>query len=533
MERIESQVDRSADEFQQNASEMLLLVERLHDSLRMATEEGPQEQIAKHKARGKLLARERIQLLLDPDSPFLELLPLAGWEQKGMTLGGSLVAGIGLVEGVECLIHANVPTVKGGALNQISVQKSARLNEIARENKLPVIYLNESAGADLPQQSLVFNYGGAIFRDITQRSKEGIPSVTLVFGNSTAGGAYVPGMSDYVVMVDRHARTYLAGPPLVKMATNEDVDDETLGGASMHAHTSGLCDYLAHDEKDALRIARAIVGQFRKVPGIYGQLKPSPQVEAPLYDPSDLLGIVPVDVRKPYDIRELIARLVDGSRFFAFKPLYGETLVTGWGKIHGFPVGILANNGVLFSEAANKGTQFIQLCCKQNVPLVYLQNITGFMVGSQAEREGIIKNGAKLINAVSNSELPALTFIVGSSYGAGNYGMCGRAYNPRFLFTWPNSKLAVMGPDQLVGVLSLLAKQKEGEKGRSETKLLDLDQLKNRIEAESDAFFGTSRLWDDAIIDPRETRNVAGFCLAIIERHRPQTNEARFGVFRM
>lgn len=518
----------------ENYKAMLELCGELKNNLRLSTLQGQEKYVERHQKRGKLLARDRVEMLLDQDSPFLELMPLAGFEQEDMTLGGSIVAGLGIVSGVLCLINANVPTQKGGALNEISLLKAKRLDEIAFENRLPILYLTESAGADLPQQAKIFNYGGSAFREITRRSAAGIPSLSIVFGSSTAGGAYIPGMSDYIIMVKNQAKTYLAGPPLVKMAINEVSDDESLGGADMHSRRSGLCDFLAQDEVQAIKKARQIVASFN-----WPKLQMQSEVQEPLYPAEDLLKIVSADVRKPYDVTEVIARLVDGSKFLEFKPLYGETLVTGWAHLYGNPIGILANNGVLFSPAANKGAQFIQLCNARKIPLLFLQNITGFMVGQQAEEEGIIKNGAKLINAVANSSVPALTIMIGASYGAGNYGMCGRAYAPRFLFSWPNAKLAVMGEDQLVGVMEIIQQEKAAKTSLSAGKIFDMakgkmakEVLRKRIGHESSAYYATSRTWDDGIIDPRDTRAVLGICLTAIMQEK-KDNKSSFGIFRM
>ncbi|MCB0365998.1 MAG: methylcrotonoyl-CoA carboxylase, partial [Bdellovibrionales bacterium] len=458
----------------------------------------------------------------------------AGLGQKGVAPGASVVGGIGLVSGRESLIVANVPTIKGGAINAFTLLKMQRLAVIARENRLPTVFLVESAGADLPNQADIYNYGGAQFREITRRSKLGIPSVSVVFGSSTAGGAYIPGMSDYVIMVDKQAKVYLAGPPLVKMAINEEVDDETLGGAKMHATQSGVADYLAQNEDDGLALAREIVGLFkvRQPKGV------EQKVQEPIYEADEILGLVSADVRQPFEVRELIARIVDGSRFSEFKPLYGGTLVTAFAQIFGMPVGILANNGVLQSAAAEKGAQFIQLCDQQKVPLLFLQNITGFMVGTEAEHGGIIKNGAKLINAVANARVPAITVLVGASYGAGNYGMCGLAYEPRFLFSYPNARLAVMGPDQLAGVMELLQKEKAAKMppDKAEQLKAQTEALRQKVEMESTAQFATGRVWDDGIIDPRHTRPVLGICLNLLycedEDEKPK-DQLAYGVFRM
>ncbi|HZX03192.1 acyl-CoA carboxylase subunit beta [Kribbella sp.] len=493
---------------------------------------GGPKYVERHHKRGKLLARERIELLLDPDSYFLELSPLAGWGSD-FTVGASLVTGIGVVEGVECLITANDPTVKGGASNPWTLRKALRSDEIARANRLPVISLVESGGADLPTQKEIFIPGGAMFRNLTRLSAEGIPTIALVFGNSTAGGAYIPGMSDHVVMVDGGAKVFLAGPPLVKMATGEDADDESLGGASMHARQSGLADYFAVDEQDAIRLGRQIVSRlnWRKAGPA-----PAPSYDEPLFDADELLDIVPGDLKIPFDPRDVIARVVDGSAFDEFKPLYGSSLATGWASVHGYPVGILANaRGVLFSEESQKAAQFIQLANRANTPLVFLHNTTGYMVGQEYEQGGIIKHGAQMINAVSNSKVPHISILMGASYGAGHYGMCGRAFDPRFLFAWPSAKSAVMGPQQLAGVLSIVARAAAQAKGMPYDE--DGDQqmrayVEGQIEAESLPMFLSGRLYDDGVIDPRDTRTVLGICLSAIHS-APVEGTSSFGVFRM
>lgn len=484
--------------------------------------------VARHRSRNKLLPRERIGYLLDPASPFLELSPLAGWGTQD-PLGGGIVTGIGTINGAECMIIANDPTVRGGAQGPTSVRKGLRAMDIARQNRLPLISLTESAGADLPQQAEIFVPGGASFKNLTQLSAAGIPTVTMVFGSSTAGGAYVPGMSDYVVLQKEAARVYLGGPPLVKMAIDEDADEEELGGAEMHARISGLGDYLAVDEPDALRIGREIVGHLRwrrQGPG------PDRAARAPLFDPDDLLSIASADVRVPFEAREVLARILDGSEFEEFKPLYGSTLVTGWGHLSGYPVGILANNGILFSQESHKGAQFIQLCNRMDVPILFLQNITGFMVGTRYEQGGIIKDGAKLINAVSNSTVPHITLMMGASYGAGNYGMSGRAYDPRFVFTWPNHRIAVMGPKQLAGVLTIVAKQKTGDAFDEAGFAPIRDAFEKQVEDQSTALFATGRLWDDGIIDPRDTRTVLAQALSAVHS-APVQGTTDFGVWRM
>lgn len=524
-------VDPHSPAYQQNHRQNTESIAELTKALAAAREGGGEKAAQRHRDRGKLLARERIELLLDRDSHFLELCALAGHGMRGVTTGAGVIGGVGMVSGVECLITANDPTVKGGAINEIALQKSLRLGEIAVHNHLPAISLTESAGADLPNQSKIFVPGGATFRGLTQRSKQRVPTICLVFGSSTAGGAYLPGMSDYVVMVDKQAQVYLAGPPLVRMATGEVSDHETLGGARMHSQVSGVSDYLATDEVDAIRLGREIVAHLNwKKP-----YEPaSTQVEPPRYDAEDLLGVVSPDHRVPYDVREVIARIVDGSRFSEFKPLYGSTLVCGWAHIHGYPVGILGNNGILFSESANKGAQFIALCNQISAPLVFLQNITGFMVGRQYEEQGIIKNGAKLINAVSNSEVPAITIMLGASYGAGNYGMAGRAYQPRFLFTWPTHRIAVMGGEQLAGVLEIIQRESAEKKGEvvDEKQLATAKALiQHQIEQESAALFASARIWDDGVIDPRDTRTVIAISLSAA-CNAPVVGTTSWGVFR-
>ncbi|PZR06667.1 MAG: acetyl-CoA carboxylase carboxyltransferase subunit [Archangium gephyra] len=514
-----------------NREQNLKLLEPVNAALAKSREGGGARYNDRHRARGKLLPRERVELLLDRDSHFLELCPLAGNEIDGHAPGASVIGGIGRVSGVECVISANESTVKGGSMSEYSVVKSHRLAEVASSNRLPLISLTESGGADLPNQDKIFVPGGKGFRDLTRKSEQRLPTVTVVFGSSTAGGAYIPGMSDYSIFVKKQATVYLGGPPLVKMATGEETDDESLGGAEMHSRISGVSDYLAEDERDAIRLAREVVAHldWRK----HGHALPR-VVEPPKFDAEELLGVVSPDPRVPFDPREVIARIVDGSRFSEFKPLYGNTLVCGWAHLHGYPVGILANHGILFSESANKGAQFIQLCNQANVPLLFLQNITGFMVGRGYEEGGIIKNGAKLINAVSNSTVPAITIMMGASYGAGNYAMSGRAYEPRFLFTWPSHRIAVMGGKQAAGVLEIIqrnAAQKRNEPVDEET-LGGMKQLvEYQIDQQSSALYATARLWDDGIIDPRDTRTVVALSLsAAYSRHVEGTTS--WGVFR-
>ncbi|MFF7492460.1 acyl-CoA carboxylase subunit beta [Streptomyces rubiginosohelvolus] len=525
-------LDTNSPEYAANRATMVEKLAELETEHAKALAGGGEKYVTRHRKRGKLPARERIELLVDPDTPFLELSPLAAWGSD-YAVGASLVTGIGVVEGVECLITANDPTVRGGASNPWTLKKALRANEIAFANRLPVISLVESGGADLPSQKEIFIPGGALFRDLTRLSAAGIPTVAVVFGNSTAGGAYVPGMSDHTVMIKEQSKVFLGGPPLVKMATGEESDDESLGGAEMHARTSGLADHFAVDEHDAIRQARRIVARlnWRKA-----HTDPGP-AEPPKYDEDELLGIVPGDLRAPFDPREVIARLVDGSDFDTFKPLYGPSLVTGWARLHGYPVGILANaQGVLFSEESQKAAQFIQLANQRDIPLLFLHNTTGYMVGKEYEQGGIIKHGAMMINAVANSKVPHLSVLMGASYGAGHYGMCGRAYDPRFLFAWPSSKSAVMGPQQLAGVLSIVARASAAAKGQPYDDEADAGlraMVEQQIEAESLPMFLSGRLYDDGVIDPRDTRTVLGMCLSAIHTAPVEGARGGFGVFRM
>ena len=528
---LQTHVDPASPAFVRNREGLLARLAEIDAQLARARAGGGEKYVARHKARGKLLPRERIERLLDRDAPFLELSPLAanGTEYE---VGAAVVAGVGVVSRVECVISANDPTVRGGATNPFTLTKTLRAMEIARGNRLPLINLVESGGADLGRQAEIFMPGGAVFKNLTQLSAAGIPTIALVFGNSTAGGAYLPAMCDYAVMVKGGAKVFLGGPPLVKMATGEDADEEELGGAEMHSRVSGLSEFLARDEDDALRLGRQIVARlnWRKLgPGPRGAGRP------PRHDPEDLLGIPSIDLRVPFEIREVVARIVDDSDFDEWKPLYGTTLVAGWAEVHGFPVGILANNGVLFSEESQKAAQFIQLANRNHVPLLFIQNTTGYMVGQAYEQRGIIKDGAKMINAVSNSRVPHLTLMAGASYGAGNYGMCGRAYDPRFLFTWPNHKTAVMGPQQLAGVLSLVSRAAAKAAGRpfdEEGDQATRRMVEEQIESESLALYSTARIWDDGIIDPRDSRAVLG--LALSAAHSAEVRgTSSFGVFRM
>jgi acyl-CoA carboxylase subunit beta len=531
LEPLRSIVDRRSGVFQSNYAAMSAAVERLRGELKKSTTGGGEKYTRRHLERGKLLPRDRVELVLDEGSYFLEIAPLAGIGIDDEVPGARVVAGIGLVEGRECMIIANEATVKGGSTGEAGLWKNARLADISLQNGLTTILLVESAGADLPVQSKIFVPGGRGFREITRRSKHRIPTISVVFGSSTAGGAYLPGMSDYVIMVKHQAQVFLAGPPLVKMATGEISTEEELGGAEMHSRISGLSDFLAEDEVEGIRLAREIVSYFNLPKPATPQRE---HFDEPLYDPDELLGIASPDTRVPFEAREVIARIVDGSLFLEFKPEYGATLVTGFARIHGFPVGILANNGVLMPESSGKGAQFIALCNQQHIPLIFLQNITGFMVGKSFEEAGIIRNGAKLINAVSNSTVPAITVMIGGSYGAGNYAMCGRAYEPRFLFTWPNHKIAVMGPQQLSGVMDIIKREAllKANQPVDEPKLAAARMhLEEQIERESDCYFATARLWDDGIIDPRDTRTVLAISLSAAY-NRPVEGTMEWGVFR-
>src|SRR5246127_2239315 len=528
---LRSTLDTRAPAYEESVAAMTAKLADIDEELAKALAGGGPKYVERHHARGKLTPRERIELLIDPNSPFLELCPLAAWGSE-FQVGASLVTGIGAVSGVECLVVANDPTVKGGTSNPWTLRKILRANQIAFQNRLPVISLVESGGADLPTQKEVFVPGGQMFRDLTRLSAAGIPTIALVFGNSTAGGAYIPGMSDHVVMIKERSKVFLAGPPLVKMATGEESDDESLGGAEMHARISGLADYFAVDELDAIGIGRRIVARLNWVK--QGPT-PAPVID-PLFDTEELIGIVPADLRIPFDPREVIARIVDGSEFDEFKTMYGSSLVTGWGRLPGYPIGILANaRGVLFSEESQKATQFIQLANRSNTPLLFLHNTTGYMVGKDYEEGGMIKHGSMMINAVSNSTVPHISLLIGASYGAGHYGMCGRAYDPRFLFAWPSAKSAVMGPQQLAGVLSVVARPAAAGRGVPYDEEADAAMragVERQIEAESLPMFLSGLLYDDGIIDPRDTRTVLGMCLSAIA-NGPIKGTSNFGVFRM
>jgi acetyl-CoA carboxylase carboxyltransferase component len=517
---LETRVDRGSEEFAANRARMEELVAELRERSARVAEGGGGEAVERHHSRGKLLARERIEALLDPSSAFLELNALAAWDlYDGEAPAAGILTGIGLVDGRECVVVANDATVKGGTYFPITVKKHLRAQEVARENRLPCIYLVDSGGAYLPLQAEVFpdrDHFGRIFFNQAVMSAEGIPQIAAVMGSCTAGGAYVPAMSDETVIVKGTGTIFLGGPPLVKAATGEEVSAEELGGADVHARVSGVADDYAVSDEHALALTREIVANLaRQRPELPWARE---EAEEPLHDPADLHGLVPEDYSKGYDVREVIARIVDGSRFHEFKPLYGETLVCGFGHIEGFPVGILANNGVLFSESALKGAHFIELACKRRVPLVFLQNITGFMVGKEYEAGGIAKDGAKMVTAVACAQVPKFTVIVGGSFGAGNYGMCGRAYSPRQLWMWPNARISVMGGEQAATVLTTV--------GRA-----DPDEIRAKYEREGNPYYSTARLWDDGIIDPVDTRRV--LALGIAASLNAPIPETTFGVFRM
>jgi acetyl-CoA carboxylase carboxyltransferase component len=515
---LTSQLDRDAEEFKRRHERMEELVGELRERSARVAAGGGEKAMERHRSRGKLPARERVDRLVDPGTAFLELNALAAWElYEGGAPSAGIVTGIGVVEGRECVIVANDATVKGGSYFPLTVKKHLRAQEVAKQDRLPCIYLVDSGGAFLPLQAEVFpdrEHFGRIFYNQAQMSAAGIPQIAVVMGSCTAGGAYVPAMSDETVIVRGTGTIFIGGPPLVKAATGQDVTAEELGGADVHTRRSGVADHYATSDEHALAIARGIVRNLdRPAPG-WEIAEPEP----PALDPSDLYGLIPEDFRHQVDPRELIARIVDGSRFQEFKQLYGETLVTGFARIEGFHVGILANNGVLFAESAQKGAHFIELCSKRRIPLIFLQNITGFMVGTEYEAGGIARDGAKLVMAVANAQVPKFTVVTGGSFGAGNYAMCGRAYGPRQLWMWPNARISVMGGEQAATVLSMVGD-------------VDQDEIREKYEAEGNPYYSTARLWDDGIIDPHDTRRVLALGLAAA-RNAP-IPETTFGVFRM
>ncbi len=532
---IETHIDRDSSTFQENARYFQELLEQLDQRIKQVQQGGGEKAIIRHRQRNKLLARERIQLLCDPDTPFLELSPLAAWDMyENEAPAASIVTGIGVVEGQECVIVANDATVKGGTYYPMTVKKHLRAQEIAEQNHLPCIYLVDSGGAFLPLQADVFpdrEHFGRIFYNQARMSSKRIPQIAAVMGSCTAGGAYVPAMSDETVIVRGNGTIFLAGPPLVKAATGEEVSAEELGGADVHCRISGVTDHYALNDEHALAICRSIVSNLNRRKYIPWDIRPP---EPPRYDPGELYGIVPRDSRRSYDVREVIARIVDGSQLHEFKELYGTTLVCGFAHIMGYPAGIIANNGILFSESALKATHFIELCGQRQTPLVFLQNITGFMVGRQYENGGIAKDGAKMVMAVANAPVPRFTVIIGGSFGAGNYGMCGRAYSPRQLWMWPNARISVMGGEQAASVLATVRQEGLAAQGKSmsEEEEAALKQpILDKYEAEGNPYYSTARLWDDGIIDPRDTRTV--LALGIAASLNAPTPDTPFGVFRM
>ncbi|MGJ8560793.1 MAG: carboxyl transferase domain-containing protein [Litorimonas sp.] len=527
---IASKIDTTSAEFAKNRAAMQTLTDDLQKLVAHYAQGGSERAREKHLSRGKLLPRERVERLLDPGTPFLEFSQLAGHEMYEFEVPmAGIITGIGRVSGRECVIICNDPTVKGGTYFSMTGKKQQRAQDIALENRLPVIYLVDSGGGYLPRQAEMFadkNHFGRSFFNQAKMSREGIAQIACVMGSCTAGGAYVPAMADEAVIVANQGTIFLAGPPLVKAATGEEIDAETLGGGLLHASQSGVVDHLAANDDHALAIVRDIISTLEpKAP----HFLPTGDGDAPLYPAHELGGVVSSDIRKPYDCREIIARIVDGSRFTEFKALYGPTLVTGFAEIHGYPVGILGNNGVLFSESAMKGAHFIELCCQRKIPLLFLQNITGFMVGSKAEAGGIAKHGAKMVHAVANAQVPKFTVVVGGSYGAGNYGMCGRAYEPRLMFMWPNSRISVMGGDQAANVLADVARGSDG--WSDEDREAFMKPIRDKYELEGHPYYASARIWDDGIIAPEDTRTVLGLGLAM-SANAP-IEEMKFGVFRM
>ena len=538
---LETQLDTRGAEFKTNAAAMRALVEDLNAKLAKIALGGGEAARAKHAARGKLLPRERVEMLLDPGTPFLEIGALAAHgvylEKDGSDTApaAGVVAGIGRIQGVDCMIVCNDATVKGGTYYPLTVKKHLRAQEIARENRLPCLYLVDSGGANLPNQDEVFpdrDHFGRIFYNQANMSAQGIPQIAVVMGMCTAGGAYVPAMSDETIIVKNQGRIYLGGPPLVKAATGEVVSAEDLGGGDVHTRLSGVADHLAQNDTHALALARQIVGtlNWRKPEQV--RLQPP---RPPKHDPAELYGVVPTDARKPYDVHEVIARIVDGSEFDEFKARYGPTLVTGFAHIEGQPVGIVANNGILFSDSAMKGAHFIELCCQRRVPLIYLQNITGFMVGRKVEAEGIAKHGAKMVTAVATATVPKFTVIIGGSFGAGNYGMCGRGYSPRFLWMWPNARICVMGGEQAASVLATVRREAIEAKGgtfSAEDEARIKQPILDQFERQSHPYYASARLWDDGVIDPADTRRVLALAISA-SLNAPIPDAPRFGVFRM
>ncbi|MDH3932616.1 MAG: methylcrotonoyl-CoA carboxylase [Chromatiales bacterium] len=532
---LTSNVNPRSAQFAENAAAMSALVGRLRERAAIVKLGGHERAREKHLARGKLLPRDRVRKLLDIGSPFLEIGQFAAWGMYETDVpGAGVIAGVGRVEGVECMIVANDATVKGGTYYPASVKKHLRAQEIALENNLPCIYLVDSGGAFLPMQDEVFpdrDHFGRIFYNQANLSARRIPQIAVVMGSCTAGGAYVPAMCDQAIIVRQQGTIFLGGPPLVKAATGEVVSAEELGGADVHSRTSGVTDYYAANDMHALALARRIVRGLNRVKTINVRLR---EPAEPLYDTAEVYGVVPADARKPYDVREIIARLVDRSEFDEFKQLYGETLVCGFAAIHGYPVGIVANNGILFSESALKGAHFVQLCSQRNIPLVFLQNITGFMVGRKYEAGGIAKDGAKMVTAVATTNVPKLTVIIGGSFGAGNYAMCGRAYGARFLWTWPNSRISVMGGEQAANVLAEVRRdglEKRGEEWPAAAQEEFMRPIREQYETQGNPYYASARLWDDGIIDPADTRRVLGLSLSTVLN--AEQEPTRFGIFRM
>ncbi|MBX5128949.1 methylcrotonoyl-CoA carboxylase [Rhizobium lentis] len=533
---ISTAVDRASESFKTNTAKNKALVDELYERSAKTREGGSQAARERHTGKGKLLPRDRIQLLLDAGSPFLEIGTLAANGMYGNEApGAGIISGIGRVSGREVMIVANDATVKGGAYYPLTVKKHLRAQEIALQNRLPCLYLVDSGGANLPHQAEVFpdrDHFGAIFYNQAQMSAEGIPQIACVMGSCTAGGAYVPAMSDETVIVRNQGTIFLAGPPLVKAATGEIISAEELGGAETHGRRSGVVDHVAENDEHALLLVRDIVASLNSVKSVDIDVQPP---RPPKLDPQDLCGIIPEDVRSPYEVREVIGRIVDGSELHEFKPLYGTTLVCGFARIWGMPVAVIANNGVLFSESALKGAHFIELACQRRVPLLFLQNISGFMVGGRYEAGGIAKDGAKLVTAVATATVPKVTVIIGGSFGAGNYGMCGRAYRPRFLFTWPNSRISVMGGEQAASVLATI--RRDALEARGEDWPVDEEEafkapIRASYEAEGNPYYATARLWDDGIIDPSQTRDVLGLAFSAC-LNAPIPKGPRFGLFRM